>query len=241
MNSTTLRTSLTAVAALLLVAGGVACTPDEGPTPTPTLEPAPTGEASDGGGEVPTEQAPETDSEPGPVAGECKVQDGDETLPNEAPTVSWDAVGNGSAPASDTHGPYAQDGELWTCYEHSPTGALLAASYAFFAMGYVPGFADEWIAESDFHDAVAEQENAEPAPVTGTMTPAGYRYVSYSADTAVVDLATEYANEEGAAHLSMRLALKWSGDRWMVDPERSSEEFTPLESLDGYVRWTSNG
>src|SRR5699024_12508556 len=74
MRTTALRTSLSAAAALLLVIGGAACTNDD-PTSTPTLEPAPTGEASDGGGEP--QQTPSEDA----TAGECQVRSGDEAHP----------------------------------------------------------------------------------------------------------------------------------------------------------------
>lgn len=240
MRSTQLKRPLVAVAALLLVAGTAACT-DEGESgPGPTLEPAPTGEASDGGG-----AATPTPSDAGgePVAGECDVKEGDDQLPTEAPPVDgWAQVGLAAAPTSEDYGPYVQEGELWTCYEHSPTGALLATTYVWSAMGNVAGFAETWIEPGGFQDSVIEQEqSSESAEVSGTMTVAGYRYVSYTPDAAVVDVAVEYSNTEGTAYLAMRIALKWDEDRWVVDPDALGDDYTPLETLDGYVKWGSDG
>lgn len=240
MRSTQLKKPLVIAAILLLVAGTAACTDNGESDPTSTLEPAPTGEASDGGADAsPTP----SDGQGATVAGECDVKEGDDSLPTEAPAVdTWAQAGLAAVPTSETYGPYEQEGELWNCYEHSPTGALLATNYVWAAMGNVSGFADSWIEPGEFHDAVIEQEQSTESPeVSGTMTLAGYRYVSYTAEEAVIDLAVEYSNAEGTAHLSMRLALKWEGGRWMVDPEALGSDYTPLESLDGYVRWGTDG
>lgn len=238
MPSTHLKRPLVAVAAMLLIAGTAACTGGDEANPTPTLEPAPTGEVSDGGGAVPTTSAPGGDQ----VAGECTVQEGDDSLPNEAPAVDgWETIGLTTAPASSDYGPFDRDEDLWRCYEHSATGALFAATYAFAAMGQVDGFADSWVPEGDFHDQVTEQEQTEDPATDGTLTPAAYRYVSYTPEKAVVDIVSEFANSDGSAYLSMRVALTWSDGQWMVSAEDSSKDFTPLDSLDGYVEWTSNG
>ena len=240
MRSTTRRRPLIAAAAVLLIAVTSACTGGSDPTPTPTLEPAPSGAASDSGGAA-TPTPSDADGEP--AAGKCNIKEGDDNLPTEAPTVdAWVQLEFGAVPTSDTYGPHVQEGELWSCYEHSPTGALLAANYVWAAMGNVPGFAETWIEPGEFQDAVIEQEQSTESPqVSGVMTLAGYRYVSYTPDAAVVDVAVEYANAEGTAYLAMRLALKWQDDRWMVDPASLGTDYTPLESLDGYVRWGTSG
>src|SRR5690625_5618334 len=111
MRTTALRTSLSAAAALLLVIGGAACTNDD-PTSTPTLEPAPTGEASDGGGEP--QQTPSEDA----TAGECQVRSGDEALPNEAPKVdAWEDISGTPVPTSETYGPDRKSTRLNSSHE----------------------------------------------------------------------------------------------------------------------------
>lgn len=233
MPTTYVKQSAIAVATIVLLLGAAACTGEE--ESTPALEPAPSGNVSDNGGAEPTETKPE----PAPAAqGECDVSEGAATLPKEAPAVdSWEIVGHTPVPRSSTYGPFEQDGDLWTCYEHSATGALFATSYVLAAMGQVEGFADSWIPEGEFHDLVTEQEATDAPAASGTLTPVAYKYVAYSGDSAVIDLVTEYANSEGSAYLSMRLAVAWNGDRWTVDVENSADEPTPIESLDGYVRW----
>lgn len=235
MRTTYLKRTTIAAATIALVLGAAGCTGDE--EAEPTLEPAPTGGVSDSGGAEPPEG--QQGDEPVEAApGECAAPEGTAELPKEAPSVdSWEAVGQTTAPQSSTYGPLEQEGELWTCYERSATGALFAVAYVFAAMGQVEGFADAWVPAGEFHDLVAEQEAADAPAMSGTLTPAAFRYVAYSGDSAVIDLVTEYANAEGNAYLSMRFAVSWDGDSWVVDAERSSKEPTPIENLDGYVRW----
>lgn len=240
MRSTTRTRPLIAAAAVLLIAVTSACTGGSDPTPTPTLDPAPSGAASDSGG-APTPSSPsEDDGEP--IAGECKAAEGDEKLPTEAPPVdTWEDVAGLGVPTSNTYGPYVQEGALWTCYEHSPVGAVFAATYVFAAMGQVDGFAEAWIPEGEFRDLVADQEKTSTDPTEGTLTPVAFKVVSYTDDKSIVEVVTKYANSDGNADLSMRFALHWNSNRWMVDAEDSSKDFTPVESLDGYTKWGSDG
>lgn len=72
---------------------------------------------------------------PGRTAdGECVVGEGSSQVPTGPPEVDeWEMLAGTAAPISAQYGPYAQDGELWTCYEHSADGALFAAAYYFSA------------------------------------------------------------------------------------------------------------
>ena len=239
MRTTALRTSLSAAAALLLVIGGAACTNDD-PTSTPTLEPAPTGEASDGGGEP--QQTPSEDA----TAGECQVRSGDEALPNEAPEVdAWEDISGTPVPTSETYGPHVRagtDDALWSCYQHSATGALFATFYVYAAMGNVEGVVDAWVADSDVkQQLLTAAETSDGETQAGSVTPTAYRFVSYSPEKAVVDAVMEYGDESGTGYVSMRFPLVWEDDGWKIDGEQYIENRpTPLESLDGYVRWRQN-
>lgn len=235
MRTTYLKQSTIAVATIALLLGAAACTGDE--EASPTLEPAPAGGVSDNGGAGPAKKEPGEETATA-APGECDAPEGAATLPKEAPSVdSWEVVGQTTVPRSSTYGPFEQNGELWMCYERSATGALFATSYVFAAMGQVEGFADAWVPAGEFHDLVTEQESTDAPAMGGTVTPAAYRYVAYSGDSAVIDLVNEYANAEGSAYLSMRFAVAWDDDRWTVDAEKSAKEPTPIENLDGYVRW----
>lgn len=223
-------------AAALLTLGTAACTNDTDPDPTPSIEAAPTDDTSDGGV---TEADPTQSSDSTEASAECEAKEGDTSLPKEAPPVdAWQDVSGFAVPVSKAYGPFEQNEDVWTCYEHSPLGAAFAAHYTFAATGTVPGFATEWIPESEYRDAVEAEETKEKEPTQGTPTPAGFRIASYSDDKAVIDLATEVASSEGTSLVSTRWTLTWNGDRWQIDPDSiQSMKSSPIPSLDGFLDW----
>lgn len=241
MRTTYVKQSTIAVATIALLLGAAACTGDE--EAAPTLEPAPTGEVSDGGGDAPSTTPPETVV----AAEDCDPKEGDEALPDEAPIVdAWVDVEGTAVPTSATYGPHARagsEGTLWTCYEHSPAGALFATFYVFAALGNVDGVTEEWIADSEVKEQLlAAQGSSDGGTDAGSMTPVAYRFISYSPEKAVLDAVMEYGGEAGTGYVSMRFPLIWEAGAWKVDGEQYIDSRpTPLDSLDGYVRWSNDG
>ncbi|MEE1652167.1 hypothetical protein V1260_15400 [Brachybacterium sp. J144] len=233
MRSTHLKGALTGVAAILLVVATTACTGGGEEAPTPTLEPAPTGEVSDGGGEAPSSD-PSSGEEI--VAGECKVQEGNEELPTEAPAVdAWEDVAGSGIPTSEEYGPYTREGELWTCYEHSPAGAAFAAPYVVLASSADGDFARAWLTEEAWD--LAEGETESEGESTATIRVVGFRYDSYTETRAVQDVALEVSVDGQTQHVSMRVVLEWVDDRWRVSAETYTADPVALESLDGFIVW----
>ncbi|MFQ6486026.1 hypothetical protein [Brachybacterium epidermidis] len=235
--TTSIRTkALTGAAVAFLTLGMAACTNDTPPEPTPTVEPAPVEDPSDNGGTEPTEE-----QDPTQAAGACSLPAGDQSLPNQAPEVDeWVTVGSLSGvPVSETHGPEHRDGDLYTCYAHSPTGALFASVYAFAAAGEVPGFAENWVAPGEIQDEMREGE-ANPSGTTG-LSLAGYRVNAASDTEFVVDLAVNSMTNEGQGLGSLRVTLDWKEDRWILNPSTFESELTPLNDLTGFTPWSANG
>ncbi|PZP14106.1 MAG: hypothetical protein DI611_13270 [Brachybacterium faecium] len=177
---------------------------------------------------------------PGRTAdGECIVGEGSSEIPSGPPEVDeWAMVAGTAAPVSERYGPYAQDGDLWTCYEHSANGALFASAYFLSASGRVEGVSGEWLPEGDFRDeAIASEEEGLQDSEELTVTLIGYRFQTYTEESAIIDLVVEGALPEGTANISMRVALKWDRDRWAADPENFGEQGHAVESLDGYSPW----
>lgn len=172
--------------------------------------------------------------------GECPVREGSSAIVTETPQVDeWTMLDGIALPTSETYGPYVQDGDLWTCYEHSAEGALFATAYMFRASGNVEGFAETWVPEGKLRDEVLKSEQSPPSdpPDWDSMTLAGFRYQSYTDEVAVIDFAVEVAGE-GESHFAyLRLAHRWVGDRWMVDYENAGSSTVAMESLDGFVNW----
>lgn len=208
--------------------------------------------ASDGGGDVNATAASGTEgddasAEPsatqasGTTAdGECVVNKGSSEFLAGSPEVDeWTMVAGTATPVSAQYGPYVQDGELWTCYERSAAGALFAAAYYASAAGRVEGVYGEWFPEGELRDEVVanEDEYMENDDGSVTMTHIAYRFQTYSADSAMIDLVMETTVPEGTAISGLRVALLWDGDRWVVDLENFGDEAYTVESLDGYSSW----
>lgn len=240
MRSTHLKEALTGAATLLLVLTTASCANEGEDVSTPTIEPAPTGEVSDGGSESPSAgQTPDAEAE----GDACKVQEGTETIPTEAPAVeAWEDVEGVPVPTSGEYGPYVRNGELWSCYEHSPTGAIFAATYLFAAIGNVEGATEAWFVDSLVKEQLLAQETPSDETAPATATPSAFRVISYTTDRAVVDVVMEIGSDAGVSYMSLRLPLVWSEDAWLVDGEAYIESApTPLDSLDGYTRWSNDG
>lgn len=180
------------------------------------------------------------DQTPGRTAGgECVVPEGSSQIPTGPPEVDeWAMVAGTAAPVSAQYGPYAQDGDLWTCYEHSADGALFAAAYYFAASGQVEGVHEEWLPEGDLRDEAIASESEHVQELDDvSMTLVGYRFQTYTADAATMDIVSETTVPEGTANVGIRVALMWDGDRWVADLENFGEEAYTVESLDGYSPW----
>lgn len=77
--------------------------------------------------------SPATQPEPGPSTTGwddlgCNGTRGDTGVPQLPPKVTWVPIGPWSVPSSATYGPTKVDGFVRTCYQHTPTGAVLAAT-----------------------------------------------------------------------------------------------------------------
>lgn len=172
--------------------------------------------------------------------GECKVEEGSSQIPTGVPEVDeWTMAGGAAAPVSVKYGPYVQDGELWTCYEHSADGALFAAAYYASAAGEVDGVYEEWLPEGELRDEIiaSEEEDAQERDDSITLTHVGYRFQTYSEDSAIIDLVWEVSAPEGTAYSSLRTAFLWQDDHWVADFENFGTEARSVDSLDGYSLW----
>ncbi|GAB4097243.1 hypothetical protein GCM10028787_27180 [Brachybacterium horti] len=245
MRSSLLSRSATAAAAALLLIGLAGCGSGSASSSGETAEAATS--ASDGGTsdagaseatntEAADSAAGSADVEPG----ECEVKEGSSTIPSSTPQVDgWTMVAGVSVPTSTAVGPFVQEDDLWSCYEHSAEGALFAMAYEFAATGNVDGFADVWIPEGEFHDGVVGEEQKSQGSTLAEMdaTLVGYRYQSYSEDSASADIATEVVVDGQSAIVYIKVALQWRDGRWMVDPENVGDQAIAIESLDGFVPW----
>lgn len=213
--------------AFVVVQGGDDSSEDKASSssPTPTA-PAPSATADDGS--CPT------------------LADKDTSVPVTAPKgVTWQLVDGFALPSSAAAGPGRVDGDVAHCYAHTPTGALIAAVQ-------ITGrqlSADDWesiVTKQCVGDGVDyylnKRREIEKEEGSQALAPdqhgqvAGFNFIAYDQNTAVVDLVwRDKSGGLGAGSVTMR----WSGGDWKNEITRNpAAPGGPINSLAGYIAWS---
>lgn len=225
MIRTRTRISTMLAVGLLALAG---CTGGGGdPAPAPSAEES---APSDGG--AGTSYATEGPGEDEPSeAAECKADDSDQDVPTEAPTAdAWPDYHGTGVPVSDTYGPINRDGEVWSCFSHSPTGALFAAAYL------RPAVASSEVREAYVSDDPQSSEGDFEHP---RMQLRGYKITGYDDSSVSVELVYEGATNGESGLVAFPVTLYWEEDQWALHEEDiSAAEPHSVTGLTGYTQWS---
>lgn len=167
-------------------------------------------------------------------------------LPTAAPEgVSWSFFQGYALPSSETAGPLQVKGSVHAGYSHSPEGALLAAVQIGIRVGFTAG--EEW-------RRVVEQQTIPSGgqdafvKLRGTVTDftvvpgeapqyAGFRFVTYSPDAAVLQLATR--TPQGDLQVGTK-TVRWVDGDWKLEFQPDGGTSTTVQSvpdLAGFVVW----
>lgn len=178
----------------------------------------------------------------------CAPSDTAQQLPTSAPQgVTWQAYKGMVLPISATAGPMTMQGDKADCYAHTPVGALIAAAH----LGYRYAVASDWrsiaaqLVDGPGKTAWLQQRKANPTPDVPPQGQigqiAGFRFITYTSDVAVVQLA--FRNTMPGSQLPAFTAgiysLRWQND-WRLQMQQdgsASTEAPNSESLDGYIPW----
>lgn len=168
----------------------------------------------------------------------------DTTIPTSAPAdLTWELAGGVAVPVSATAGPTRRQGPVAAGYAHSPTGALLAALQIGARHLVLPG--DDWLevtrtqvvpsAGREVYIKNRSRVSAEP-PEGGYGQVAGFKFVTYTPDLAVVEFATKFS---GRTFYSLtNSTMQWVDGDWKLvlqpDGGTSTSEST-VTSLRGFV------
>jgi hypothetical protein len=170
----------------------------------------------------------------------CGLPSGDQAKPATTPTdTKWELVGKVAAPTSPTQfGPGKTEANgLRSCFAHSPTGALYAASNVavLSATGKARLVYEQLAVPSPERDALLNQpEPQETSSVTAQI--AGFQIRSYDADRAVIVIAAKGSN---GALVSVPVPLQWHGGDWkVVVPASGSTGGGQISDLSGYIPWS---
>jgi hypothetical protein len=187
----------------------------------------------------------EPSSSPKPTelaGGECDLDDSDQEIPTAAPDAEWVDYGPLKLPTSTTIGPASQDGAVWSCFAHTPAGALFAASYFTIGLGwndYEAVAAAGVVANSgreQWIDKRTEQGDVTIAPGEAPAI-AGFRFEAYAGTDATVQIGMRY----GELERMVRVFLVWdtaAGD-WKVDASKGDPTSVTNEvtSIANFTPW----
>lgn len=180
---------------------------------------------------------------------------GPKDIPESAPAgVTWSLYRNRLVPFSKTVGPTTGKGDIARCYAHTPTGALIAAAQisarynagadwrAVMLALVVPG-TDTDAAMVIRADKAAARETAEPpaeAPNSDRVLQlAGFKFVSYSDDAAVIQLVR--SSIDGGQLVSALYTVRWFAGDWKLQVAANASEASMVQretSLTGFVPWS---
>jgi len=157
--------------------------------------------------------------------------------------TKWKNVGAILVPTSSAYGPVRYQGPVWSCYAHSPMGAVMA-SYGILATLTGPGW--KTVAEHEivpgagqraFIAAGEKQQYKPPAPGSVSQ-PVGFQVVSYSPASATI----ESLSGGSGSYTASEQTLSWTGGDWkiVVTPSGSTgPDPQTVSSSAGFVLWGS--
>lgn len=184
----------------------------------------------------------------GNLAQTCPSTASSSTIPTAPPSdLQWKNIGPMLVPTSATAGPTRYQGPVWSCYAHSPMGAVMAA-YDIFAGLASP----DWrtVAEHEIAPGPGEQAfisisetQTYQAPAPGQIAPAvGFEILSYTPQQATIEALAS----AGDGYQADEWTVAWVNGDWkiVVTPDGKTGPDTQLvTSADGFVLWgnASNG
>ncbi|MGQ4543353.1 hypothetical protein ACUH97_01885 [Dermabacteraceae bacterium P13088] len=163
-------------------------------------------------------------------------------IPKTAPKVDqWVDIKGIGVPTSAIYGPEKREGDLFTCYQHSPTGALFATFYATAGVGRVPGADKAWLSPTVLArvNKASKSDKHQENKTDSSVRIIGYRFESYTPEKSVISLAFSVQNRNGEQAVSMRLPLIWSKDRWLLTEDGFGTPL-PLNNLQSFTAWNAN-
>jgi len=150
-----------------------------------------------------------------------------------APDATWQQVGALAAPVSTHYGPRkvsGPDGAIRQCYQHSPSGAVIAAVNI--TVGASDTSAGNQVVEKQFTAGKGKQEALDQQGAEGSATVAGFQVQACAASKCLVSVAVSGNGSYGAA----TVPLVWSSGDWMIDGTVTGiSAGQPINNLSGYV------
>lgn len=178
-----------------------------------------------------------------PADGACPAfQGADTSTPSTGPDADWALFRTVALPSSASAGPAVSDGDLKRCFAHTPTGALIAAvqisNRSMLASNWPAVWTEQTYGAAKNAQLAALKKQFGtaplPAPDPGELGQiAGFHFVTYSADTAVIELLTRFT--DGSLRVNTA-SLRWHAGDWQLEVSDTAQQRNAA-SEEGFVTW----
>jgi hypothetical protein len=164
----------------------------------------------------------------------------DQPLTKAPSGVSWQLIDRVALPFSTAAGPTKTTRDVASGFSQTATGALIASMQTFARTGWVNPAAQEaefrQMATGDGKAAILAQL---PAPQL-TVRPQfeGFRYIAYSPNRAVVNIAARVTDAAAGqtSLVGLEMSMAWKNGDWRISFAAGPEADSPtLQNLSGYV------
>lgn len=176
----------------------------------------------------------------------CGLPDGDQSVPETPPEVTWELTGTFVTPTSGALGPADHVVGVPVCFAHSPSGAVVAA------VSYLGATTDPNISRADLIKvrilmdengqqlAETEEEATDPDAQGAKFQLAGFAVADATRDRTTVDLAIRSSDGPEAGQVyALTLTLVWSDGDWKIAvPATGQPPTKAIASLNGFVEWS---
>ncbi|MDX2525486.1 hypothetical protein ACSCB1_18625 [Streptomyces europaeiscabiei] len=175
----------------------------------------------------------------------CRTDDRDQAKPTGAPRdFHWKANGTGLVPVSKAAGPLKYDGPVWSCFAHTPLGAVMAAHSITDHLSYdgwrkvvdrqvVPGAGRDALIASRSQEA---DKSTTGSPDAGGY--AGFTVLSYDETQATVMVLVRGMGDGGFGSASV--TVRWRDGDWKLSPDPDGTVYSGVSQVsgtDGFVTW----
>ncbi|MET8180106.1 hypothetical protein [Streptomyces sp. NPDC005336] len=173
----------------------------------------------------------------------CRTDDSDQDKPTKPPAdMRWKNIGSETVPTSPTAGPLKYNEPIWSCFAHTPMGAVMAVHSIIQHIPYAGWreLAEEQMAAGEGRDAflrkrAKEEDRPLSAPSQGSQY-AGFSVLAYSKKQASIVILMKFSE----VYFTLPVDAKWQDGDWQLVLRKDgsySPDPTMVNGTNGFVMW----